>query len=337
MDLADEKPIVYIFHGDDEYAMKEAVDGLYRLLGEASIADMNTTHLDGRQDKEDAIRTAAATLPFLADRRLVILAHPPVHLKKAEAEERFIPLLDSLPQSAALVLLVEDHRRYRAGSWRWEVITPKHWLRDWAENQPSRAFIKDFPLPRQSDMPNWIKKRAAEQGGEFTSEGAQELSGLIDNDTRIASQEIFKLLTYVNFSRAVTADDVDRLTAFSGHLNIFDMIDALAQGNQQKAMTLLKGLLEQEDPISLFFLITRQFRMLIQAREILDEGGGEAQIQKEFSAANWVAQKLASQARRFELQQLIKIYHHLLEIDVWIKTGQMPSDLALELFVAEMM
>jgi DNA polymerase-3 subunit delta len=336
IELADEKPIIYIFHGEDEYAMKQAVDGLYRQLGEASIADMNTTRLDGRQDKEDAIRTAAATMPFLAERRLVILTHPPVHLKEAEANERFIPLLNSLPPSAALVLLVEDQRRFRGGGWQWEVISQKHWLRKWAEDQLQRAYIKEFPLPRQSEMPGWIMKRAAEQGGKFSREAAQELSSLIDNDTRIASQEITKLLTYVNFNRAVSPDDVDHLTAFSGNLSVFEMVDALAQGSEQKAMALLKGLLEQEDPISLFFMINRQFRLLIQAREILDEGGGEAQIQKELSVARFVAQKLNNQARRFELQYLIKIYHHLLEIDVWIKTGQMPSDLALELFVAEM-
>lgn len=334
--MADEKPIVYIFHGDDDYAMKQAVDGLYNQLGDASVADMNTTRLDGRQDKEDAIRTAAATLPFIADRRLVILTHPPVHLKEDAAKEHFIPLLNSLPPSAALVLLVEDQRRFRAGSWHWEVISTKHWLRKWSKDNPKRAFIKAFSLPRQSEMPGWIMKRAAEQGGEFSREGAQELSSLIDNDTRIASQEIMKLLTYVNFDRAVTAEDVDHLTAFSGNLNVFDMVDALALGSEQKAMALLKGLLEQEDPISLFFLITRQFRLLIQAREILDEGGGEAQLRKELSLPGFVAQKLTSQARRFELQHLMKIYHHLLEIDVWIKTGQMPTDLALELFVAEM-
>jgi len=104
----------------------------------------------------------------------------------------------------------------------------------------------------------------------------------------------------------------------------------------EKAVELLHGLLEQQDAFGLFPMVVRQFRMLLQAREVLDEGKGVEHIQRELGVAGFVAKKLNYQAGRFRFDELKGLYRSLLDIDVASKTGEMSADLALDVFIAKM-
>ncbi|MCJ7622111.1 MAG: DNA polymerase III subunit delta, partial [Anaerolineaceae bacterium] len=277
------KPVVYIFYGDDDLTMGRQVKSLYEQLGDPDIADLNTIHLDGRKDGIEKIITAAATMPFLAERRLVIFSNPLTRMEDKKDQDNFVEMLSKLPPTAALVLMIEDHPRTRNinGRWVtvWDVLKDNHWLRKWADKAGERAYLKAYPLPKQGAMPGWIKIQAQEIGGSFSDDAAQKLASLVENNTRVAMQEINKLLTYANFERAVTAEDVQQLTDFSAQANIFNLVDSVAQGSIQKALGLLHNLLEQHDAFNLFIIIVRQFRLMLQAREILDEGGDVQKIQ----------------------------------------------------------
>jgi DNA polymerase-3 subunit delta len=104
----EQKPTVYVFHGDDSLAIERALHGMLAKMGDPSIAELNVSRLDGRENSEDAVRNAANSMPFLAERRLVILTHPFARLKPAQARERFTRLFDGLPETTALVLVIED-------------------------------------------------------------------------------------------------------------------------------------------------------------------------------------------------------------------------------------
>jgi DNA polymerase-3 subunit delta len=95
-------------------------------------------------------------------------------------------------------------------------------------------------------------------------------------------------------------------------------------------------LIEKSDVMELSGMIHRQFRLLIQAREIIDEGGSVQQIEQELKVLNFVARKLYTQAQRFSLRQLLEIFSRLLNIDEGIKTGGLPGQTAYELLIADL-
>jgi len=304
-----------------------------QLGADSSIADLNITRLDGRHANDDEIRSAVNSMPFLAERRLVILSYPFVRLGTDAARKRFLSMLDGLPPTTALVLVVEDV--IEKGKWKSLPQVDTNWLRKWLNAAGDRTIYRLFQLPRIKDMPEWVRKEARQQGGQFDPEAAAALAAHIGNDTQLASLEITKLLTYVDYKRPVGADDVSDLTAQTGQADVFEMVDSLAGGNTRQALTLLHRLLEVQDPLSLFGMVTRQFRLLIQAREVLDEGRG-AQLANELHLHPFVAEKLAVQARRFNIAQLEAIYHRLLLLDETLKTSQAPAELALDTFIAEL-
>ena len=83
-------------------------------------------------------------------------------------------------------------------------------------------------------------------------------------------------------------------------------------------------------------MVVRQFRFLLQAREILDEGGGVQKIRKELRVADFVAKKLNYQAIRFTIEELEDIYRRLQKMDEMLKTGKIETELALDLLIAEL-
>jgi len=119
-------------------------------------------------------------------------------------------------------------------------------------------------------------------------------------------------------------------------VDIFSLVDAMANGDAAKALRSLNKLLEEQDAFSLFGMVLRQFRLLLQTREVLDEGGGAERVASELRQQPFVAQKLSKQAGRFSMTALETIHHKLLEMDEAAKTGQMPLDLALQTFVASL-
>lgn len=331
-----EKPIVYFLHGDDPYAIRRQVEAMIGQMGDdPSLADLNITRLDGRQASLEELYAAANAMPFLAERRMVILTYPFARIQSDAARKRFLALLNGLPPSTALLLIVEDEieGRGRNKDWRSLPNKPTHWIRKWLGEAGSRAHYQLCQLPSLNEMPEWIRKEARRIGGLFNLEAASALVAHVGNDTQLASLEINKLLTYVDFKRPVEAGDVEELTAQVGEADIFAMVDGMAMGNARQALGLLHRLLETQDPLAIFGMIVRQFRLLIQTRELLDEGRG-GHVAADLHLHPFVADKLASQARRFSLGQLEEIYRRLLVIDEAMKTGQMPADLALDTFVA---
>jgi DNA polymerase III subunit delta len=331
---AKEKPSVYVYHGDDPFTIRRQVDALAgQMGGDPTIADLNITRLDGRNASDDELRSAVNSMPFLAERRLVILTYPFARLGTDATRKRFLAMLDGLPSTTGLVLVLDDV--LDRGKWKSLPQIESNWLRKWLNAAGDRAIYRLFQLPRINEMAEWVRKEAKQQGGVFSPEGAAALVAHIGNDTQLASLEVTKLLTYVDFKRPVGAEDVAELTAQAGQADVFDMVDALAGGNSRQAISLLHRLLEEQEPLSLFGMITRQFRLLIQAREVIDERRGSL-IANELHLHPYVAEKLTSQARRFNMTQLEAIYHRLLLLDETLKTSQAPAELALDTFIAEM-
>ena len=325
-------PTVIILHGDDPFAIRNGLEKLVGEMGDPSLADMNISRLDGKQTSDEQLFSAANALPFMTERRLVIMTTPFARVNSDATRKRFLALLDGLPESTQLVLVVQDV----IDRSDWKSLPAKNqaqWMRKWINNNGAKAKYVLCQLPPVNRMPEWVREEARRMGGQFTQEAAAALVAHIGNDTQLASLEINKLLLYVDCKRAVEAEDVEELTAQAGQADVFAMVDALAAGSTRQALGMLHRLLDTQEPLSLFGMITRQFRLLLQARELMDEGKG-THVAGEMHLPNFVADKLTNQARRFSMAQLETIYHRLLALDEEMKTGQMPADLALDTFVA---
>jgi DNA polymerase-3 subunit delta len=142
----------------------------------------------------------------------------------------------------------------------------------------------------------------------------------------------------VDYSRPITERDVKNLVSDVRQGDVFEMVDAIGYGDGVKAMQMLRRLLEEGDALPLFGMIVRQFRLLIQVRELLDEDPAQDHktIADKIGSHPYPVQKILPQARLFNLDQLKAVYHQLSEVDLAIKTGQLEGGLALDLLIASL-
>jgi DNA polymerase-3 subunit delta len=326
-------PVIYLLHGEDEFGIAQFVAELKAKLGDPSLAEMNTTVLDGRSCSFNELVTATQAMPFLAHRRLVVLKHPLARFSNEPARRKFLEHLDRIPASTALVLIEYRLLTDEAARKKKKI----HWLEKWAMDAgKERVLLRTFGNLTGGEMADWIQKRAATTGVKFSYPAASLLASLVGSDVRMADHEIQKLLAYTNGSRPVEAEDVDLLTPSAGVGNIFSLVDALGNRNGQQAMKMFHHLLAEQDALQIFGMIVRQFRLLLLAREILDDGGNVDEIAYQLKVQPFLAQKLAVQARRFSLPGLETIYRLLSEIDVASKSGEIEASLAIDTLIADL-
>jgi len=321
--MAGDPPVVYVLHGEDEFGIARFLGELSARLGDAATASMNTTRLEGNTLSLEELRGATFALPFLAARRLVVVTNLLARLNTPEVRDKFIHLMGQLPATTALAI-VEHH-----------TLAEDNWFLAWARGPGSRAFVRAFSLHKEAEMVQWIQQQAKQSGGAITPSAAWTLARMVGTDTRLAYQEVQKLLAYVNYQRPVEPEEVETLSVQVFHEKIFALVDALAAQDGRRATGLLRRFEEEEDPQHVMAMIVRQFRLLLLAREVLDQGGSAKDVQARLKLRTmFEAGKIAEQARRFSSQTLEEVYRGLLGIDEAIKTGRMEDEVALDGLVA---
>jgi len=317
-------PNVYFLYGNDELAIARKVREFESDFPDATSADMNTARLDARTASENDLNTAVNAMPFLAPRRLVILANPSARYIKPAERRKFEGFLGQAPETAQVVI----H----------EAVDPReaerHWLVKWAARGGAKA--QGYMLPRPKEMPGWIMNEVKNQGGAMEPRAASRLAEMTGTDTRQAGMEIAKLLAYVNWSRPVKFEDVEAVSIMTAEPDIFALVDALAAGDAGAAQKTLHRLLENEDAFALWGMVIRQFRLLLQAREVIDAHGMVPDVQEALGVHPYVAEKISAQAKRITMPTLEAIYRRLLVMDEGAKNGQLSLELALDMFVGEM-
>ncbi len=312
--MAKNAPQLRIFHGDDEFAITEALQKAKADFTAIDSTGLNFTELDGQKTTIGALRAVTDAVPFLSETRLVVLRDV---LAKGRGKQSLMnDLLGYLAALPAFTQLIMVETKAIPKNSRLLKEVAKH---------PSHA-IKLFGVPKGEALQKWIVKRTKLQGGEISPQAAAVLAAAINEDPRVASQEIEKLLLYTRLERPIAPEDVELLTPAASNANIFDYVDALGGRNARKAFATLQTLLAQpgQEPMQVFSMIVRQYRLLLLAREVMDQGGNDGDVMKALGVHSFVARKLVNQARRMRLSQLEKIYRRLLELDLAMKSGSNP-------------
>ena len=327
------QPGIYLLCGEDEFTQDEFVSGLTARLGDSSMADLNTTRLDGRTHSIEDLVQAASAMPFLAALRLVIFAHPTDRIKHPAQQKKLTDFLDRLAPTTQLVLtedrlLTEDFNRKKGRI---------HWLEKWVTTAKDRAVYKEFRLPAGAMLISWIQKRAEKAGGRIAPQAATELAAQVGAEPRQLDQEIGKLLAYVNYARPIEVDDVLHLTPFTARVPDFALVNAIRSRDAKQAYHLLHRELEEKDPLMIFGSITHQFRQVMLAREWFERGGQNSdELAGILHISPYPAKLALEHARGYSLAELERIYHILLKVDSDVKSSEATSELALDLLMLEL-
>lgn len=324
-----------------------------RAVGDAEMADLNMATLRGEQTSAAAILGEASMMPFLAERRLLLVYGYLDHLDKRLAASktadsaahseaaRFLTELVDVPATCDLVLIdsAVDKRR---GLWKGFTLpaTEKAPARKVegleALSKSGKLTLEELNTPDPRNLPGWIQSYARTRNIAIDGRAVQTLADFVGPNLRQLDNELEKLATYVG-QRHITVEDVKLLVSDASEALIWDLTDALSQRNGRRAMQSLYEL--RKGDANAFYLLTmiaRQYRIMLKVKAAMRRGSGsEFDLAKMTEEKPYSVKKAMTQANNYSLQELIAIMDRLLEADYAMKTGTNP-EIEIDVLMAEL-
>jgi len=333
--------LLYILYGEDDFSRQLALNEIKSTIGDETALATNTTVLDAPQATIDQLRSVAEAMPFLAEKRLVIIqgllerfearAKSGRRKKTASASNRqseHQPLADylvAIPDSTVAVLV--DGK-----------ISNKNPL---LGALSTKAKVKSFPLLKDDrndrKLSRWIENRMADSGGSISQSAIGLLTSYVGSNLWVMASEIDKLVLFTG-GRQIEADDVRQVVSYVQEGSVFNLVDAILEFRGGMAEKLAEQLLQRgASPAYLLVMLTRQLRLVVRVKELKNQRRPEAEIMGRLGMTSpFILRRTLEQAGRYSPARLKEVYHRLLETDLAIKTGKYNAELALNILIAEL-
>lgn len=312
--------MLYLFYGPDELACSEALAELRRQLP-PDVAALNTATLDGRKLKLNELARASEAMPFLAERRLVIVQDALQSVKAGKEREELRDYLKRVPPTCDLVFVERGD------------VDKRNILFTYLKQA---GELREFQSLDGDSLLRWLSERARLLDVRIDQKTGQHLVEYVGNDSRALLTELAKLAAYVGHKGKITSDVVDLLVQDSQEHNLFAFIDDLSL---RKADTALRGvrqlLADGQAAIYILFMLMRQVRILLGVQELAAQRMREQEMAAQLGQKPFVVRKALQQVRNFKREELERLHDRLLATDQAIKTGRLQSEVALELLVLE--
>jgi len=307
---------VYLLHGEETYLKNLYRDKLLKALGLAEDS-MNFSKFSGKGINENEIIDLGETLPFFADRR-VILVEDSGFCKNAS--EKMADYIKDLP-SYLVLLFVESEVDKR--------------------NKVYKAIAKagpeiDFQKQNEKTLAQWVGQLLAKEGKKIRSQDVDLFLTMVGSDMQNIYNESNKLIDYTMGRDIVTKEDILQVTTGQITNHIFDMVRAVAQRQQERALRLYYDLLAlKEPPMRILFLLARQFDQLYLLKDLQEKHYDQAQMAKQMGVAPFVVKNYIACARTYSKAELKSAIEDFVLYEEEVKTGRLMDRLSVELLIVK--
>lgn len=308
----------YLLYGEEAYLRKQYKDK----LKEALCADgdtMNFHYFEGKDINVSQMIDLAETLPFLAERRVILIENSGLFKHGGEELAEYLKApCDTTYFVFAETEVDKRNKLYKAVA--------------------AIGSCVEFGMQDEETLKRWVLGLIKKEGKQITPQGLAYLLTKTGTDMENIRMELEKLFCYCMDREAILPEDIDAIcvTRISNH--IFDMVNAIADKNQKKALALYYDLLAlKEPPMRILFLIARQCNMLLQVKELKKKGYDNKRIGEKIGLPGFIAGKYVTQAARFKTPELRRAVERCVESEEAVKTGRMNDVMSVELLIVSVL
>jgi len=275
--------------------------------------DLALERIDGQEAELAKIQEAITSLPFLSNKKMVVLRAPSANKGFAEKVGQ---LLGDVPETTE-VIIVEPKVDKRSSYYKF---------------LKSKTTYQEFNELDQYALANWLVSTAKGQAGSISSKDANYLVERVGANQQALGNELEKLLLY---APTITRQTIDDLTEAAPQSTIFQLLEAVFAGNLQRAFELYG---EQRalrvDPAQIIAMIAWQLHVLA----IIKTAGQKSAdaIAQEAKISPYVIRKSQGIARRLTLVKLKALIADLLLLDMRMKREAIDADEALQTYLLKL-
>lgn len=304
---------VYLLYGEEAYLRRSYRDR----LREAIVGDdtMNYTYYEGKDVPIPDLISTAETMPFFADRRLIIVEKSGLFRREAGVLADY---LERLPETTHIVFVEEE-------------VDKRNKL---YKRVKAKGCITECVRQTGAELSRWAARGFAFYGKKITPAVMELFLERTGEDMENIRREMDKLTAYVGDREEITAEDVEAITTPQLQNRVFEMIDRVTAGKTKEALALYADLLAlKEPPMRILFLITRQFHSLLQVKALAGQGLPDSEIASRCGMRPFAVKRSRRQAERFTSEQLTRFVREAVELEEDVKQGRLRDQIAVELMI----
>ena len=305
---------IYLLYGDEPFL----VGNYKKKLREAITGGdtMNFNYFEGKNPDVREIISLADTMPFFADRRLILVDGSGFF---KSAQEELAAYLPQMPDTTCLVFAESEvdkrNRLYK--------------------RVKELGYAAELNKQDTAQLMRWAAGILGRDGRKISRPVMEYFLERTGDDMENIRMELEKLVCYTMGRDVITKEDVDAVGTVHVTSRVFDMVAAIVAGNTKKAMDLYEDLLTlKEPPMRILFLIARQFNQLLQIKELTAAGKDKGAMASALKVPPFAVGKLTAQARAFTRDQILSWVTLCVETEEAVKTGRLSDRLAVELLIA---
>lgn len=282
---------------------------------------MNMSILEGKSITANQIIESSEAVPFLNDKRLIIVKNSELFTSKRKGDAELIyDFINNIPSFTCLVF-VEGK------------VDKKNKL---YKKMNKMKWVVQFEFPKENDLLIWIKREFKRNHKEIDGKTSVYLLRVIGRSMRDLQNEINKLISYTEEKNIISIEDIDKICTKSLESHVFDLLKAMGYKKTDKVLDIYSNLItNKEPPAKILTMITRQIRLILEVKYLSQQGFNGRTIAKSIKEPFFVVNDCLKQSELFTTEKLKQGLKHCLETDIASKTGKMDSQLAVEIFLVE--
>ena len=305
---------VYLLDGTEEYLKKKALNEMIRTVCEGGLEELNSTTLENPSTNE--LIAACETIPFMSEKRIVVVPDPAYISGRAEAEDKLRDYLVHLPPFCVLVFYCHG-----------KVDARKALVRQISKNG---AYVT-FSAMDDSELNAWICGMFRENGKKCTAQVASQLAFVAGSDATLLIGEIGKLVGHSGEADEITMEDIQAVTTRSTEYAAFEIVNAVMDNQESRAFALMRDMLSAgESRIGILAMLLRQYRMLQHVSIMRLEKKTVDDMAVRLGTKGFVINKYLQQLRHLKPSQVRDSVNLCLDTEFRIKSGQLNQDGAVE-------
>ncbi len=305
----------YLICGEEEYLKLNYKNQLIKAIcGEDT---MNMGIYEGKNIDITEIIDSSKTVPFFADYRLIVLENTGLFKSGGDQLSEY---MKSIPATTVFLFVESDvdkrSKMYKAVK--------------------SCGYVCEINRQNENDISMWAARIFDFNHKKITKSNMSYLIANVGTNMEVLSREIEKLISYTLDKSVISAEDIDAVCVKQLNVRIFDMMDAISVKNQKKTLDCYYELIaEKEPPMRILFMISRQFNLMLQAKDLSSRGMSKDQVAQAMGVQGFIARKCIAQSRNFSMGELKSGLAESVNTEALIKSGMMDENIGVEMLLVK--
>ena len=312
---------IYFYTGEEKYITNAKID---RLIKESKAEEYNITSYDCSEVNVEKAILDAATMPFLGDKKIVIIRKPLfLESEKAGMEHNLVALKNYLNNPNESTILIINASGLKVNE-KLDIVKEINKV----------AIVKNTNGFSEVEFTGWLKRECEVEFVRIESKAVSLYYKACSNDLEMAKNEIDKAINYVGKNGLITETIARMLIGQNGLTDVFALTNAIVEQNKTKAFSVYQELTRYEkDVSSLIGLVTKNLKDNLLVKMWIEEGLDQSQIAIKMKVSSNRAYYMIKNANELPIEIIKKYIDALAVLDYKIKSGQVDKKIGFEEFL----